>query len=231
LNQPHRAPDTPKPDIGAGQRAIPAAESLARVAARGPAAGRRGMTMNLQRISFALALCAAAATAMPARADEQAERLATAFAKTCLAKPDSMTALNKLAVAQGFALDQRGADALAEAENKRTDPFSLLLFWTSGTDKSRVKLTGLMDGKAERYELGCVVDATDVPPQDVLAALKPVLGEPSGRTIKEGNWIELAWTASGDARLGAVTLTYKEGPVGPRVALTLVQMLGTAAAK
>jgi len=26
-------------------------------------------------------------------------------------------------------------------------------------------------------------------------------------------------------------LTYKEGPVGPRVALTLVQMLGTAAAK
>jgi len=187
--------------------------------------------MTLQRISFVLALYVAAATAMPARADEPAERLATAFVKTCLAKPDSMTALNKLAVAQGLALDQRGAAALAEAENKRTDPFSLLLFWTSGTDKSRVKLTGLMDGKAERYELGCVVDATDVPPQDVLAALKPVLGEPSGRTIKEGNWIELAWTASGDARLGAVTLTYKEGPVGPRVALTLVQMLGTAAAK
>lgn len=187
--------------------------------------------MNLQRISFALALCAAAATAAPARADEQADRLATAFAKICLAKPDSMTALNKLAVAQGFALDQRGAAALAEAENNRANPFNLLLFWTSGTDKSRMKLTGLIDGKAERYELGCVVDGTGMPPQDVLAALKPVLGEPTGRTVKEGNWIKVAWTASGDARPGAVTLTYKEGEAGHRVGLTLVQMLGTAAAK
>jgi len=187
--------------------------------------------MTLQRISFVLAFCAVAATAAPALADEQAERLATAFAKICLAKPDSMSALNKLAVAQGFALDQRGAAALAEAENKRAEPFSFLLFWTSGTDKGRVKLTGLMDGKAERYELGCVVDATDVPPQDVLAALKPALGEPNGRTVKEGNWIEVAWTANGEARPGAVTLTYKEGGVGPRVALTLVQMLGTAAGK
>ncbi|MCK9914491.1 hypothetical protein MXD81_35575 [Microbacteriaceae bacterium K1510] len=176
-----------------------------------------------------MALCAAAA--MPAHADEQAERLATAFAKICLARPDSMTSLNKLAVAQGFALDQRGAAALADAENNRANPFNLLLFWTTGTDKSRVKLTGLIDGKAERYELGCVVDGVGMPAQDVLAALKPVLGEPSGRSVKEGNWIELAWTASGDARPGAVTLTYKDGGVGPRVSLTLVQMLGPAAAK
>lgn len=187
--------------------------------------------MTLQRMGMALALCAVAATVAPALADEPAERLATAFAKICLAKPETIGALNKLAVGQGFALDQRGAAALAEFENKRTDPFSLLLFWTSGTDKSRVKLTGLMDGKTERYELGCIVDATGVPAQDVLAAIKPVLGEPSGRSVKEGNWVEVTWMASSEARSGAVTLSYKEGDVGPRVALTLVQILGTAAAK
>lgn len=185
--------------------------------------------MTLRRIGIALFVCAAAAA--PTMADAQADRLVTAFVKTCLAKPDTMSALHKLAAAQGFALDKSGAAALAEAENKRADPYNLLLFWTFGADKSRMRLTGLIDGKSDRYELGCILDGYGVPPQDVLAALKPILGEPSGRTVKENNWIELAWTPSGDARPGTVTLSYNESLPGQRVGLTLVQMLGTAAAK
>jgi hypothetical protein len=111
------------------------------------------------------------------------------------------------------------------------------LFWRFGADKNRMRLTGLIDGKIDRYELGCIVDGYGVPPQDVLSALKTILGEPTGHTVKENNWIEFAWDASSDARHGSVMLSYNEdkryheGRLGQRVGLTLVQFLGTAAVK
>jgi hypothetical protein len=170
-------------------------------------------------LGIALLLCAAA----PSWADETTDRLVTTFAKVCLAKPDSMSAMNTLAAAQGFALDKPGAAALADAESKRADPFNLLLFWRSGTGNSRTRLNGLISGSIDRYELGCVLDGYDVPPQDVLAALKRILGEPARRTVKENDWIELAWTATGD-----VTLSYREGGQGQRVGLTFVQIFDKA---
>ena len=83
-----------------------------------------------------------------------------------------------------------------------------------------MRLTGLIAGNGDRYELACILDGYGVPPEEVLAVLKPVLGEPATRTVKENNWIDVAWTAKGD-----VTLHYKEGE-GQRVSLTLVQILG-----
>ena len=136
----------------------------------------------------------------------------------------SMSAMNTLAAVQGFALDQSSATALAEVESKRADPFTMLLTWRLGAGDSRMRLTGLTGGNIDRYELGCVLESYDVLPQDVVAALKPKLGEPTRRTVKENDWIELAWTATGD-----VTLSFKEGGQGQRIALTLVQMLGKSA--
>lgn len=176
----------------------------------------------LPRVLLALLFCTVTAAA---QADGRADRLVATFAKVCLAKPGTMSEVNTLAVAQGFALDKAGAAALAAAESSRADPFNLLLFWTSGAGESRMKLTGLISGNAERYELGCIVDGYGVPAKEVLASLKPMLGEPSGRTVKDNNWIEVTWAESGDRR-GTMTLSYKEG--GPRIGLTLVQMLGAA---
>jgi hypothetical protein len=176
-----------------------------------------------------MALLVCAAMTAPSRAGEEADRVVTAFAKICLANPDSMSALNKLAEAQGFVLDKDGAAALREAENNRADPFRLLLFWRFAPEKSLMRLTGLIDGKADRYELGCIVDGYGVPPQKVLAAAKTILGEPTGHS-NEKNWVEFAWAAGGDARRGAVTLSYnpeRQQSVG----LTFVQYLGAAAAR
>jgi hypothetical protein len=182
----------------------------------------------LRRTALALLLCAFAAT--PAKSSEDADRVVAAFTKICLARPDSMSALNRLATAEGFALDKDGAAALAGFEGNRADPFSLLLFWTVGPDKGRMRLTGLIDGKTDRYELGCIVDGFGVPPRDALAALKTLLGEPTGRTVKETQWVEFAWAPSGDARRGTVTLAYSEVRQ-QRVGLTLVQHLGVAPSK
>jgi hypothetical protein len=179
--------------------------------------------MQVLRIGIALLVCAA--TAAPGWADEKADRLVTAFAKICLAKPDSMSAMNKLAVAQGFALDEAGRTALAKAQ--REDPFNLLLFWTSGAGENRMKLTGLIDGSADRHELACFVDGYGTPPLGMLAALKPILGEPAKRTVKERNSVELAWTTSGDVTL--LTLIYQEGGQGQRVGLSLGRVLGKGA--
>jgi hypothetical protein len=169
-----------------------------------------------------------AATATSSQAGEQADRVVTAFAKVCLAKPESMGALNKLATAQGFALDPGGAAALADAENNKADPFNLLLFWRRGADKTRMRLTGLIDGKRNRYELGCIVDGYGVPPQDVLAGLKTILGEPTGHT-QEKDRNEFVW--AGGASHGTVTLAYYDGRPEQRVGLTLARLIGTAAAK
>lgn len=177
--------------------------------------------MKPLRIGIVLLLCTAAV--VPSWADEKADRLVATFAKVCLVKPDSMTAMNTLAAAQGFTLDQPGAAALADVENQRADPFTMLLNWRFGAGESRMRLTGLTAGNIDRYELGCVLDGYNAAPQDVLTALKPILGEPAKRTVKENNWIELAWTAAGD-----VTLSFKEDGQGQRVGLTLVQMLGRA---
>jgi hypothetical protein len=182
-----------------------------------------GVNMTMKSVRIGIALLLGAATAAPGWADEKADRLVTTFAKICLAKPDSMSALNTLAAAQGFALDKSGAVALANAESKREDPFNLLLFWRSGAGDSRMRLTGLISGSIDRYELGCILDGYGVLPQDVLAALKPILGEPTRRTVKENNWIELAWTATGD-----LMLSYREDGQGQRVGLTLVQMFDKA---
>jgi hypothetical protein len=171
------------------------------------------------RIGIALLLCVAALA--PGWADEKTDRMVTAFAEICLAKPDSMSAMNTLAAARGFALDKSGAATLAD---KQADSFNLLLIWTLGAGDSRMRLTGLTSGSIDRYELGCVLDGYGVLPQDVVAALKPMLGEPTRRSAKENDWIELAWTATGD-----VTLSFKEGGQGQRVGLTLVQMLGKSA--
>lgn len=173
--------------------------------------------MKSLRIGIALLLCVA--TLAPAWADEKTDRLVTIFAKVCLAKPDSMSAMNTLAAAQGFALDKSGAATLAD---RQADSFNLLLNWTPGMGDSRMRLTGLTSGNIDRYELGCVLDGYGMLPQDVVAALKPMLGEPARRTAKENGWIELAWT-------GDVTLSFKEGGQGQRVGLTLVQMLGKSA--
>jgi hypothetical protein len=183
--------------------------------------------VTLRRIGIALLFCAA--TTASSQAGEQSDRVVTAFAKVCLAKPDSMSALNKLAMAQGFALDQSGAAALANAENDKADPFNLLLFWRRGTDKQRMRLTGLIDGKIDRYELGCIVDGYGVPPQDVLAGLKTILGEPTGHT-QENKRNEFVW-AGGDASHGTVTLAYYDGRPEQRVGLTLARVIGAAAAK
>jgi hypothetical protein len=172
-----------------------------------------------------------AATATSSWAGKQADRVVTAFAKVCLAKPESMGALNKLATAQGFALDPGGAAALANAENNKADPFNLLLFWRRGADKTRMRLTGLIDGKRNRYELGCIVDGYGVPPQDVLAGLKTILGEPTGHSRQENNRNEFVWAGSGDTRHDTVTLAYYDGRPEQRVGLTLARLIGTAAAK
>jgi hypothetical protein len=172
--------------------------------------------MKSLRVGIALLLCAAVLA--PAWADEKTDRLVTIFAKVCLAKPDSMIAMNTLAAAQGFALDKSGAASLAD---KQVDSFRLLLHWTLGAGDSRMRLTGLTAGSIDGYELGCILDGYGVLPQDVVAALKPLLGEPARRTVKENDWIELAWTATGD-----VTLSFKEAGQGQRVTLMLVQMFG-----
>jgi hypothetical protein len=180
---------------------------------------RMEMGMRALRIAIVLLLCAAAAG--PGWADEKVDRLVTAFAKVCLAKPASMSAINELATVQGFALDKDGAAALRKAASE--DPFNLLLFWRSGTGESRMRLTGLISGSADRYELGCILDGYGVTPLGLLAALKPILGEPDKRSVRENNWVDLAWTAAGGA-----TLSYKEGEQG-RVSLTLVRILGKSA--
>jgi hypothetical protein len=59
--------------------------------------------------------------------------------------------------------------------------------------------------------------------------LKTILGEPTGHTRKENNWIEFVWAGSGVAGHDTVTLSYYEGR--QRVGLTLVQLFGAAAAK
>ena len=170
--------------------------------------------MRLLRIGIGLLLCAA--TVSPSWSDEKADRLVTAFARICLAKPDSMKAIGALAKAQGLALDQPGAAALAKPENA----FNLLLHWTSATD-SRMRLTGIIAGESDGYELGCVLDGYDAPLLGVLVALKPILGKPTTRTVKESKWIELGWPASGN-----VTLSYNEGEQKQRITLTLVQLFG-----
>jgi hypothetical protein len=172
----------------------------------------------MKSLRIGIVLLIAAATLAPAWADEKADRLVTTFAKVCLAKPDSMSAMNMLAASQGFALDKPDAAALAD---KQVDFFNLLLNWKRRVDDSRMRLTGLTSGNVDRYELGCVLDGYGVPAPDVVAALKPMLGEPARRTVKENDWIELAWTATGD-----VTLSFKEGGQGQRLSLTLVQLFG-----
>lgn len=183
--------------------------------------------MTLLRVAIALLVCAV--TVAPSRADERADRLVTAFAAICLAKPDSIAAIHKAATAQGFAPEGSSAAALADAEVNKVDPLNLLLFWRTGFAEGRMKLTGLTGGTVERYEVGCWLDGDDVQPDAVLAALTTRLGEPTGRGTKD-TLFEATWSVD-KARQAIATLRYKPGEGARRVSLSVAQVLGKAAGR
>ena len=179
--------------------------------------------MAMLRVVFA-ALIFAACLAQ-GRADDGTDRLITVFAKICHVVPDSVAAIGNLAIAQGFT--PYATSPLIADQGKSKDS---LITWRLGSGRTRIDVTGFAAGGPEKHQLGCWVDG-EVLPDSVLAALKPMLGEPSSRTVNDNGLTEMTWKIPAELSRNVVTLFFDQGKGVQRVGVYFDQFFEKAAPK
>ncbi len=185
--------------------------------------------MLLPPLGLALLIWFAAAPA--GRADEASERLLTAFRNICLVKPDSIWAIGALATAQGFKPGAIGPSAAAKTS--AADQYNLLNTWERGENKEKIGLTGLTGGNPLQYQVLCAVDAADVLPGDIIAAIKamPGIGEPAIEKHKDSNGLTLRWKIPADPRRDSLSVDYDPDKGRQRVSLSFEQAIETPVPK
>lgn len=154
---------------------------------------------------LAVPLCLGGASI--ARAEGNSTWLLTAFETVCLARPDSIAALDALATGRGFV--RRPFDASRPLPEKPEDEFNWLTTWRLGEGKSRLELTAITAGTADRYVFSCLMNIPDVAPDELIAGVKrwPGLEGPRMEREKEDH-ATLTWTLTGDPRQATVAVFY-----------------------
>jgi hypothetical protein len=184
----------------------------------------------MQRFAVTLLVCVTVAG--PTSADEAANRLPTAFRNICLVKPDSIWAIDALAMREGFARDDFDLSTLKLSNP--LDQYNLLLGWKRGEGMEKISLTGLQLGNNPlNYDLLCQMDADDVLPDDILAAVKSISrgGDPEVERSKNGGWAEVIWKIPADPRQDALRMSYNPAKARQRVGLSFEQSIRTPIAK
>ena len=180
---------------------------------------------------FRVALLILLAGAAPCRADEAADRLVAVFRSICLVKPDSIWVIGALAAAHGF--KPGGIGVAAPAQIKAADQYNLLNTWQLGEGKAQIRLTGLTGGSLLKYQILCEMDAADLSPDDVIAAVKtmPIVGEPQMHKHKEGTGVTLLWKVPADPRQASLSVDYDPGKGRQLIGVGLQQDIDTLRAK
>lgn len=183
----------------------------------------------MRRLAVAVLLCAA--TSVQGRADERADQVVTAFRSICLARPDSLWAIDALAVAQGFG---RGFDPATAVKASLGDPgdlYNLVVFWRRGEGRDKITLNGLVLGNNPlSYTLLCQIEGDGLLPDDVISALKPLVsGKPETQKSKDSSRIRLAWKIPADPRRDVLEIDYDPGKGRQRIGLSFEQTVETPA--
>jgi len=186
----------------------------------------------MRRLGLALAIWFAAIA--QAGADETTDRLLTAFRNICLVKPDSIWAIDALAMGQGFTRDFDPSKTIKASPADPTSLFDLILFWRRGDGEGRITLNGLaLDNNPLNYELLCEMNGDGVLPDDVIAALKTTAGvsEPKEEKHQDSSRVTLTWKIPADPRQDVLQVNYDSGKGRQRVGLSLEQDIRTPIAK
>jgi hypothetical protein len=186
----------------------------------------------MRRLGLALAIWLAGMA--QAGADEAADRLLAAFRNICLVKPDSIWAIDALAVRQGFV---RGFDPSLTVKASPANPsalFDLILEWQLGDGEGKISLTGLaLDNNPLKYELLCQMGTEGVPLADVITALKATLGlgEPEQQKHDDSGGGTLSWKISADPRQDVLQVGYGPATGHQRIGLSFEQDIRTSISK
>jgi hypothetical protein len=187
---------------------------------------------TLRRLGVSLLI--SVVVAIPCRADETADRLLAAFRNICLVKPDSIWAIDALAMGQGFTRDFDPSTTIKASPANPTDLFNLILFWRRGDGEGKITLNGLaLDNNPLNYELLCEMNGDGVLPDDVIAALKTTAGisEPKEEKHQDSSRVTLTWKIPADPRQDVLQVNYDSGKGRQRVGLRLQQDIRTPIAK
>jgi hypothetical protein len=187
---------------------------------------------RLQRLALAAAV--SVAITAPGRADEPADRLLTAFRNICLVKPDSIWAIDALAVSQGFV---RGFDRSLTVKASPANPgdlYNLILDWRLSEGERKIALSGLvLDNNPLSYELLCQMDADGVLPDDVITALKTTagLGDLEQQRHENSSRVTLRWKIAADPRQDMLQVDYDPTKGRQRIGLSFEQDIRTSISK
>jgi hypothetical protein len=186
----------------------------------------------MRRMALALAICVACVG--HAGADEVTDRLLTAFRNICLVKPDSIWAIDALAVNQGFTRNFDPATSVKASSANPKDLFNLILNWRRGDGEDKITLDGLaLDDNPLRYELLCQMNVVGVLPDEIIAALKTATGagEPKEEKHQDSSRVTLTWKIPADPRQDVLQVDYDPGKGRQHVGLSFEQDIRTPIAK
>jgi hypothetical protein len=143
---------------------------------------------------FTLALLLCLGSTVSGRADEAADRTFVAFRDICLARPDTVQALDALATAQGFTRDD--LDLAAIVTKNPAEQYKLLV-WRLGEGDAKIELHSgsVRDIDPATYQLSCSVSANNLLPSDIVSALQRTLnlGEPSPTEHSDSPNVTFGW--------------------------------------